>query len=113
MVTNGNGDPPMTIRTLYDLVKRLDEKVDQHQEQLAVLLHELQKPPLPCPRSEDVHEAMRQAKHAETMATDHERRLVVIERVIAAVVALWALVMGALSKLLYDLLSGSAHIMWK
>ena len=112
-MAGNNGDPPVTIKTLYEMVKRLDEKVDDQQVQLAILVRELQKPPSPCPRSQEVHEAIKQAKAAETLGKDHEKRLVVVERVIAAIVALWGIALTVLGKLLYDLLSGVAQIVWK
>jgi len=112
-MTGGNGDPPVTIKTLYEMVKRLDEKVDDQQVQLAILVREIQKPPSPCPRSQEVYDAVKQAKVAEAVSKDHEKRLVVAERVIAAIVVLWGIALTALGKLLYDLVSGVAQIVWK
>jgi len=112
-MTGSNGDPPVTIKTLYEMVKKLDEKVDEQQVQLAILVREIQKPPAPCPRSQEVYDAIKQARDAEALGKDHEKRLVVIERVIAAIVVLWGIALTVLGKLLYDLVSGVAQIVWK
>lgn len=109
---NANGDPPMTIKTLYELVKGLDEKVDRHSELLAVMAHQLKQPQPPCPRNADLLDALKRFDKLVDAVDNHERRLINAERIIAIIVGLWGIAVAALGKILYDLVTGAAHISW-
>lgn len=103
----------MTIKTLYELVKQLDEKVDRHSELLAVLAHQLQQPQPNCPRNPDLLDACKRFDRLVASVENHERRLTNAERVIAIIVALGGIATAIAGKLLYDILSGAAHLTWR
>lgn len=106
--TASNGEP-LTIKTLYELVKSIDDKVDSHSQSLAVISHQLSQS---CPRNPDLVAALARFDTLASAVENHERRLVIAERVIAFITALWAVLMGVLGKLAYDLLSGNARLIW-
>lgn len=112
-MADGQNAEVINIKTLYELVKGIDAKVDMHQEMLAVLMHEAKKPPADCPRNKELHDAMRQSILNDAKLVDHERRLVLVERVVAVIMALEAVAVAILGKIAYDVISGAAQIMWK
>lgn len=109
---NANSDPPMTIRTLYEMFRELDAKMDKHSELLAVMAHQLSQPMPSCPRNADLLDVLKRFDKLVSTVENHERRLTNAERVVAIIVALGGIAVAVAGKLLYDLFSGAAQLTW-